>query len=114
MTPLILCVATLFGGLCGSIDGRTHRVGSRTARTARVDVDHELEIAHDACPLRERLHKEIPTWPQEGWHFDAEPATSELPANPVFSATTIHLFEPTSGPASATTSGLGPRAPPLA
>jgi hypothetical protein len=104
----LLALIALVG--CG-LEGRTHRAGSRSARTARVDVDHELEIAHDACPLKDRLRKEIPTWPSSPGQLAVE--TPDLGLSPVFSNSEILLPASFQRPHSHAGRTQGPRAPPL-
>jgi hypothetical protein len=105
----LLALIALLG--CGW-EGRTHRAGSRSARTARIDVDHELEIAHDACPLKDRLHKEIPDWPRDPRTADA--AEAPVPdAVPAFSAFEIVLGASVERPFSPLYPISAARAPPL-
>lgn len=103
----LLALVALLG--CG-LEGRTHRAGSRSARTARVDVDHELEIAHDACPLKDRLHKEIPTWPRSSGQVAVE---TQDRISPVFSNSEVVLPASFERPHSHAGRTHGPRAPPL-
>lgn len=104
----ILALVALLGCVW---EGRTHRAGSRSARTARVDVDHELEVAHDACPLKDRLHKEISGWPRDLWPTDAveAPAPAAPPALSAFEVVPVASDE---RPFSSEIRISGARAPP--